>query len=296
MKLLTYQTSDGLKLGVKTERGILDVQVASETLGIDELPVTPQAFIQAGLSALSPLGELVNQALHHNDSATWFRDEAILTYGACVPSPGKIICVGLNYRRHAAETGAQPPATPILFSKFNNALAAANEAVLLPSNAVKYDYEAELGVVIGKQCRYVSEDKALEYVLGYFTANDISARDLQTQTSQWLLGKTLDKFLPIGPYLVTSDEAGDPQNMAIRCWLNGELRQNSNTADMIFSVAQVVSYLSQYMTLESGDIISTGTPEGVILGMKNQVWMKPGDDVVVEVGELGRLTNRMVEG
>ena len=296
MKLLTYQTLDGLKLGVKTERGILDVQAASAALGINGLPATPQAFIQAGLSALAPLGELINQALHHTDSATWIQDEVALTYGACVSHPGKIICVGLNYRKHAAETGAQPPATPILFSKFNNALAAANETVPLPSNAVKYDYEAELAVVIGKQCRYVSEDKALDYVLGYSTANDASARDLQMQTSQWLLGKTLDKFLPIGPYLVTSDEAGDPQNMAIRCWLNGELRQNSNTADMIFSVAQLVSYISQYMTLESGDIISTGTPEGVILGMKNQVWMKPGDEVVVEVGDLGRLTNRMVEG
>jgi 2-keto-4-pentenoate hydratase/2-oxohepta-3-ene-1,7-dioic acid hydratase in catechol pathway len=141
----------------------------------------------------------------------------------------------------------------------------------------------------------VSEDSALDYVLGYSSANDLSARDLQFRTNQWMLGKTLDKFLPIGPYLVTADEVGDPQNLAIRCWLNGELRQNSTTGDMVFSVAYLVSYLSQYMTLEPGDIIVTGTPEGVILGMKEQVWVKPGDEIVVEVEKLGRLTNIMSE-
>ena len=158
------------------------------------------------------------------------------------------------------------------------------------------DYEVELAVVIGKEAKYVSEADALDYVLGYCNANDVSARELQMRTSQWLLGKTSDSFCPLGPYLVTADEVGDPQKLATRSWLNGELRQNSNTADMVFTVAQVVSYISQYMTLKPGDVILTGTPEGVILGMKEKVWMKAGDKVAVEVEKLGRLTNTLVAG
>jgi 2-keto-4-pentenoate hydratase/2-oxohepta-3-ene-1,7-dioic acid hydratase in catechol pathway len=161
--------------------------------------------------------------------------------------------------------------------------------------AKKYDYEAELAVVIGRRAKYVPEDQAVQYVLGYCNANDVSARDLQGATSQWLLGKSLDKFLPLGPYLVTADEAGDPQNWPVRCWFNGELRQHSNTADMVFGVAKLVSFISHHMTLEPGDIISTGTPEGVILGMPQpRTWMKPGDTMTVEVGPLGQLTNALV--
>jgi 2-keto-4-pentenoate hydratase/2-oxohepta-3-ene-1,7-dioic acid hydratase in catechol pathway len=186
------------------------------------------------------------------------------------------------------------PDSPVLFSKFNNTLAATGEAIPLPDNAVQYDYEVELGVVIGKQARDVSVEEALEYVFGYFTVNDMSVRDLQFRTSQWLLGKTLDKFFPTAPYLVTSDEVSDPQNLGLYCWVNGELRQNSNTADMIFNVAECISYISQYMTLVPGDVISTGTPEGVVLGMKEKNWLKPGDEVTVEVAGLGKCVNRMV--
>jgi 2-keto-4-pentenoate hydratase/2-oxohepta-3-ene-1,7-dioic acid hydratase in catechol pathway len=166
---------------------------------------------------------------------------------------------------------------------------------LLPEVGEQYDYEAELVVVIGKRAHHVSEADALSYVLGYCNGNDVSARELQFMSSQWLLGKSLDTFLPLGPYLMTVDEAGDPQNWPVRCWFNGELRQNSNTADMIFPVAQLISFVSQYMTLEPGDIISTGTPEGVIQGMPQpQAWMKPGDSMTVEVGPLGKLTNNLV--
>jgi 2-keto-4-pentenoate hydratase/2-oxohepta-3-ene-1,7-dioic acid hydratase in catechol pathway len=186
------------------------------------------------------------------------------------------------------------PSSPVLFSKFSNAIAAPGEPVVLPANAVEYDYEAELGVVIGKGAKNVSEQDALNFILGYCNVNDLSARDLQTRTSQWLLGKTLDQFMPIGPYLVTADEVRDPQALDIRCWVNGALRQNSSTADMVFSVPQLVSYISQYMTLEPGDVISTGTPEGVVLGMKEKQWLKPGDEVTIEVAGLGRLTNTMI--
>jgi 2-keto-4-pentenoate hydratase/2-oxohepta-3-ene-1,7-dioic acid hydratase in catechol pathway len=186
------------------------------------------------------------------------------------------------------------PETPVLFSKFLNTIAAYGDSVSLPPVATQYDYEVELGVVIGKPARNVSEDDALDYVLGYVTSNDISVRDLQSRTSQWLLGKTLDNFLPVGPYLVTADEAGDPQLLDIKTWVNGDIRQNSNTGDMIFTVAQIVSYISRYFTLEPGDLIVTGTPEGVAMGREDKPWLKPGDEVVVEVGKLGALKNVMV--
>jgi len=182
----------------------------------------------------------------------------------------------------------------VFFSKFNNALAAHGESIPIPRGVVEIDYEVELAAVIGKQAKYVPEETALDYVLGYCTANDVSARELQMRTTQWLLGKTSDKFCPLGPYLVTADEVGDPQKLATQSWLNGELRQNSNTADMVFSVAQIISYASQYMTLNPGDVILTGTPEGVILGMKEKVWMKAGDKITVAVEKLGELTNRLI--
>lgn len=277
MKLLTFKTSQGLHVGIQTNKGVIDTAMV------------PDNFFSQGVTALATLREL-------ETNASDFIEEASLDLGPCVPNPGKILCVGLNYLKHAKESGLETPKTPVLFSKFNNAIAANNEDVPLPSNAVEYDYEAELVVVIGKRAKNVSEADALDYVLGYCNGNDISERDLQFLTGQWLLGKTLDKFMPIGPYLITADEAGDPSNMQVRCWLNGELRQNSNTSDLIFNVAEVVSYASQYMTLEPGDIISTGTPEGVIFGMNPKVWMKPGDETVVEIGTLGRLSNKMVAG
>jgi 2-keto-4-pentenoate hydratase/2-oxohepta-3-ene-1,7-dioic acid hydratase in catechol pathway len=182
----------------------------------------------------------------------------------------------------------------VIFSKFNNSLAACGEDIPLATNAEQYDYEAELVAVIGKKVKFVPQENALEVVFGYCNGDDFSARDLQMRTAQWLLGKTPDKFMPIGPYLVTADEVGDPQTKPIRCWLNGEKRQDSNTSDMVFSVIELVSYISQYMTLEPGDLISTGTPQGVVLGMKEKNWVKPGDVIEVEVEGLGRLVNRAV--
>src|SRR5574338_933289 len=158
----------------------------------------------------------------------WLLDEARLEFGPCVPRPGKIICVGLNYRQHAIEAKMEIPKVPLLFSKFQNAIAAPGEPNPLPSNGNKFDYEAELVVVIGKRAKYVSKEQALDYVLGYCNGNDFTERALQGLTSQWLLGKSLDKFLPLGPYLMTAEEARDPQNWPVRCWLNGELRQDSN--------------------------------------------------------------------
>jgi 2-keto-4-pentenoate hydratase/2-oxohepta-3-ene-1,7-dioic acid hydratase in catechol pathway len=299
MILLTIRDGDDLRLGVKTERGIIDVAAAQVALGQDDsrLPQTVEAAITGGQAAQSALADLVARAEAADATgSTWLLDEASLTLGPAVPNPGKIVCVGLNYRKHAEETGAAIPTSPVLFSKFLNTVAAPDEDVPLTDAATQYDYEVELAVVMGKTTKNVPAADALNSVFGYATANDLSARDLQTRTPQWLLGKTMDKFMPIGPYLVTADEVPDSQKLAIRTWLNGEQRQNSNTDDMIFPVAEIVSYISRHFTLEPGDVIITGTPEGVILGMAEKRWMVPGDVVEVEVEGLGKLRNRMVAG
>jgi len=286
MKLMVFQTSSGAALGVVTSGGVVPVDGSA---GGDA--ITPAALLSEGEPALAR----VRAALERSASGARLVQETELQLAPCVYQPGKIVAVGLNYRRHANETGAAIPKSPILFSKFNNTLAASCQPVALPTVATQYDYEVELGVVIGRRASAVPVERALEYVLGYCSANDLSARDLQMRTSQWLLGKTLDGFCPIGPYLVTRDEVPDPQHLELRTWVNGELRQNSSTADMIFSVAEIVSYASRYMTLDPGDVIITGTPEGVILGMPQpRVWLKPGDEVTVEVQGLGRLVTPLV--
>jgi 2-keto-4-pentenoate hydratase/2-oxohepta-3-ene-1,7-dioic acid hydratase in catechol pathway len=287
MKLLTFHRNNTLQLGIRTEAGVIDVAQASN--GQAGIPLSMDAVLRGGAEALQAL-----RGLAEGTSANGLLNEQDLQPGPCVGTPEKIICIGLNYKRHASETGMAVPESPVVFSKFNNALAGTGEPIPLPSNAIQYDYEVELGVVIGKTARYVGVAEALDTVFGYFTANDMSVRDLQFRTSQWLLGKTPDKFFPTAPYLVTADEVADPQNLGLSCQVNGVLRQNSNTADMIFSVAECISYISQYMTLKPGDVISTGTPEGVVLGMAEKNWLKPGDEVTVEVEGLGKCTNRMV--
>jgi len=287
LKLFTFHRHNILQLGIRTDKGVIDLAKASE--GREGIPLTMDVVIRGGVDAIKTL-----QDLTEHPATKWLLNEQDLEPGPCVGTPEKLICIGLNYKRHARETGMAVPETPVLFSKFNNTLAATGEPVPLPDNAIQYDYEVELGVVIGREARYVSVDEALNYVFGYFTVNDMSVRDLQFRTSQWLLGKTPDKFFPTAPYLVTADEVNDPQNLGLSCWVNGELRQNSNTSDMIFSVAECISYISQYMTLKPGDVISTGTPEGVVMGMTEKKWLKPGDEVTVEVEGLGKCTNRMV--
>lgn len=293
MKLLQFQGGDGLKLGVKTDAGVVDIAAAAEALGIDA-PTSLIEVIEVGQPAIDAIQGVVDAAAGAESASSWTLDEMGLQYGPAVADPGKIVCVGLNYRRHAAETNMPVPETPVLFSKYDNTIASYGDSVSLPPVATQYDYEVELGVVIGKPARNVSQDDALGHVLGYVTSNDISVRDLQTRTSQWLLGKTLDNFLPVGPYLVTADEVGDPQLLGIKTWVNGDIRQNSNTGDMIFTVAEIISYISRYFTLEPGDLIVTGTPEGVAMGREDKPWLKPGDEVVVEVEKLGALKNVMI--
>lgn len=210
--------------------------------------------------------------------------------------PSKVLCVGLNYRRHALETGMAIPTVPVIFNKFPSALACDGEPIAIPPTTQQLDYEAELVIVMGRQADHVKPDEALYYVAGYTVGNDVSARDLQMRTSQWLLGKSSKGFAPLGPYLVTTDEVPEPDRLAIRSWRNETLCQDSNTADMIFSCPAIIAYLSTIWTLEPGDVIYTGTPEGVILGQPEakQDWIHANDVVRVEIEGLGELSNRFV--
>jgi 2-keto-4-pentenoate hydratase/2-oxohepta-3-ene-1,7-dioic acid hydratase in catechol pathway len=296
LKFLTLEIEGRKTLGVKTEAGIIDVEAALQGRNDEKIPTTITEVIEHGKEAVEKVGDFINQ-LDTTDNPPYFLDEKNCTYGPCVVQPNKIICVGLNYRKHADETNAQYPQVPILFNKFNNTLTGHKRDIAVPIVTEKLDYEVELGVVIGKKAKYVSKAEALDYVFGYCTVNDLSARDLQLKTPQWLLGKTCDDFSPVGPYLVTADEVGDPQKLNLKTIVNGEVRQNSNTEDMIFSIAEIVSYISQHMTLVPGDLILTGTPEGVVLGRPEaeQVYLQPGDVVTVEIENLGALTNTFVK-
>jgi 2,4-diketo-3-deoxy-L-fuconate hydrolase len=216
---------------------------------------------------------------------------AAVSLRAPVPQPGKIICIGLNYRDHAQESGQPLPDEPVLFAKFANSVVGSGEAIVIPSVTQKVDYEAELCVVMGRVARDVPVAEALSYVAGYTCANDISARDLQFRSGQWTRGKTVDTFLPTGPWLVTADEIPDPQMLGMRCLLNGEVMQQSNTGQMVFGVAELVSFISQTMTLEPGDLIATGTPSGVGYARNPPIYLRPGDTVTVEIDSIGALVN-----
>lgn len=203
--------------------------------------------------------------------------------GAPVKRPGKIICIGLNYKKHAEESGMGVPDEPVVFFKASSSVVGPYDDVIIPRNSKKTDWEVELGVVIGKHASYVSKDQAMEYVLGYVLHNDVSEREFQLERGgQWVKGKSCDTFAPLGPYLVTKDEITDPHNLNLWLSVNGKKFQDGNTSDFIFDIPAVVSYLSQFMSLHPGDVISTGTPEGVGFGRKPQMYLKPGD--VMELG------------
>jgi 2,4-didehydro-3-deoxy-L-rhamnonate hydrolase len=214
---------------------------------------------------------------------------------APVPRPGAIICVGLNYREHAAEAGQPLPTEPVLFAKFPSCVVGSGEPIVLPAVAPdEVDFEAELAVVIGRSAARVSRDEALRHVAGYTCANDVSARDLQLGAAQWTRGKAIDTFLPLGPWLVTADEIEDPGALGIRCALNGDVMQASSTSDMVFDVPTLVSVISQTLTLQPGDVIVTGTPPGVGFTREPPVYLRHGDEVTVSIDGIGDLTNPVV--
>lgn len=284
MKLVNFKFEGKIRLGIKLEHGVIDVQKTAAAYSA-KVPLTMEEVILGGPKYLNLLTEIAAKQ-------TEVIPEAEIVYAPSVLKPEKIICIGLNYVSHQEECDIEIPAFPIIFSKFGNSLAAHKETIALPQAAEKFDYEAELVIVIGKEAVNVSKEDALSYVFGYTAGNDLSARDLQFRTNQWLLGKTCDQFAPIGPCLVTADEI-DPSSLTIECKVNGEVRQSGNTRDMIFDCATIISYLSNHMTLKPGDIIFSGTPGGVILGYPEakQAWLKPGDELSVSIEKIGTLTN-----
>jgi 2-keto-4-pentenoate hydratase/2-oxohepta-3-ene-1,7-dioic acid hydratase in catechol pathway len=287
LTLLNFYRDGELSLGVKTQAGVIDVKAAGQALRV-RVPATTDDVIRG--RDLDGLRAVVGNGGKKGRSALLSEDK--LKFGPAVSAPEKILMLGFNYRRHAMETNTPIPTSPVLFNKYANALCGHGATVKLPVKvATKFDHEVELVVVMGKEARDVSEADALSYVFGYATGNDFSARDLQFKTSQFMLGKTSDDFGPLGPYLVTADQVPDPQSLKLECKVNDEVRQSSNTNDMIFSCAQIVSYASKHMTLKPGDIFFTGTPEGVIQGKPEaqRVWLKAGDRITTTIEKLGEL-------
>ena len=261
-----------------------------------------EGFVPLDASAPSSMPDLINRwdeiskTISTSDPKNLIaKNDAKLE--APISDPGKIICIGKNYAKHAAEMGSEPPSTPVVFSKFNSAIAAPGSDIRLPTISDKVDFEAELVVVIGKQGRFIERSDAMSHVFGYCCGNDISARDWQKEKpgGQWLLGKTFDGFAPLGPCIVTADEIEDPNNLDITLRLNGETMQSSNTSHLIFPIDFLISHLSQFVTLQPGDLIFTGTPAGVGAGRTPPVFLKNGDQLEVEIEGIGKLHNRTVD-
>src|SRR4051794_2925699 len=275
MRLVSYRGEGGICSGVQMVDGILD---AGSLLG--ERPVRLRRLIEE-----DRLGELAERTKLAADA----EPASVMRLVPPVPDPDKIICIGLNYRSHAAEAGIDPPEQPTFFAKFRNALAPAGATVTMPAASEKVDYEAEVAFVIGRRCKLVDPAEALDAVAGYMLLNDLSARDLQFATPQWMPGKVFDGSAPCGPALVTPDEAGPPDQISFALDLNGERMQEASTSDLIFSIPELVARLSRWMTLEPGDIVSTGTPSGVGSVREPRVWLKPGDEIVISSPTLGEL-------
>jgi len=278
MRLVTYDAGQGPLAGVLRDGAIVDIWGGAPAVRQEDRTVS--GILRGGL-----LGEI-----EHAGEERPLADVRLLPP---IPDPGKILCLGLNYRSHAEESGVEAPDTPTFFAKFQNSLAPSGADVELPKYSDKVDYEAEVAFVIGSRCRNVPEADALDHVAGYTLLNDLSARDYQFATPQWMPGKVFDGAAPCGPALVTPDEAGAHDAIEVELRLNGELMQSASTADLIHSVPAVVAYLSKLMTLEAGDIVSTGTPAGVGAGRDPHVWLKPGDEVVISSPTLGSLETRL---
>jgi 2-keto-4-pentenoate hydratase/2-oxohepta-3-ene-1,7-dioic acid hydratase in catechol pathway len=280
MRLVTFDAGDGPRAGVVEDDRVVD---AWALLGEPH---------RGGLRELTAAGRINDLRGRLGDTGAPSHPLSAVQLLAPIPDPEKIVCIGLNYRKHAAEIGVtELPELPTIFAKFRNALVADGATVKAPT--AKTDFEAEVAFVVGRRAKDVSEDEALDYVAGFTLLNDLSARDLQGATPQWMPGKIFDGAAPCGPYLVTPDEAGPADQIGIRLTLNGEEMQNSSTADLIFGVPQLVAQLSSLMMLEPGDIVATGTPEGVGMGRNPRVWLADGAEVVIESPTLGRLTTRI---
>jgi 2-keto-4-pentenoate hydratase/2-oxohepta-3-ene-1,7-dioic acid hydratase in catechol pathway len=292
MRLVSYAGNDPVtRLGALTENGVIDLQAAARTRGIPtEFFVDMTSFLASGEPALRESRKLL-QGMSQGSVIPL----ANVRLRPPVPHPGKIVAVGLNYRDHSMESGAkEPPKWPILFAKFPNSISGPDEPIVMPVGDSQVDYEAELAVVVGRKAKAIAANNALEYVAGYMPLNDVSARTWQFGDKQWVRGKSCDTFCPTGPYLTTRDDVPDPHSLSIFARVNGTTLQDSSTSKMIFRVPQLLEFISASITLEPGDIIATGTPDGVGVFRNPPIFLKPGDIVEVEIQNLGVLRNSVV--
>ncbi len=295
MKFCNFHCRSHLRVGAITGDHVVDLAAAAAEFR--NLKIDPELFHCVDClfyfpKAVTAARKLVNAAAAlQKRSPKWFIPLAKVRYGPPAPNPSKVLCIGQNYVDHCKEQGVPLPAVPELFCKFATSIIGSGEPILLHKATTKVDYEVELAIVIGKAGKNIPAAKAFDHVFGYTIFHDVSARDLQFASKQWTRGKSPDTFAPTGPWLVTRDEAPDPHSLAIKTWVNGDLRQNSNTCNLVFGVPALIEFLSQTITLEPGDIIATGTPPGVGCFRKPPVFLKPGDVVRMEIAGLGALEN-----
>jgi 2-keto-4-pentenoate hydratase/2-oxohepta-3-ene-1,7-dioic acid hydratase in catechol pathway len=292
MRVVRYEGSDRVtRLGALTDSGVIDLQAAASAAGIAvETFADTASFLSAGEAGVGNAVKLVQEA---SKAASTPLEAVVLR--APVPKPGKIIAVGLNYRDHSMEAGAKElPKTPIIFAKFTTSICGPGDSIVIPVGNPQVDYEGELAVVIGRKAKGIAAANALQYVAGYMALNDVSARAWQFGDKQWVRGKSCDTFCPIGPYLTTRDDVPDPHSLGIFARVNGATLQDSNTSKMIFRIPELIEFISASITLEPGDIIATGTPEGVGVFRKPPIFLKPGDVVEIEIQNLGVLRNPVV--
>ncbi|SFC34354.1 2-keto-4-pentenoate hydratase/2-oxohepta-3-ene-1,7-dioic acid hydratase (catechol pathway) [Alkalibacterium subtropicum] len=298
MKLVRYKTRETSEehLGLEWENDVLDILRLSRHLNTS-VPHTMDDLLENSTHSINQIDETLDRAENLSvKTNNYLIPASELIYLPLIMRPEKILCVGMNYVEHIKATGGEVPTSPVFFNKFSNTLAAHRQTIPLQANAQHADYEAELVIVIGKEVNNVCEKNAEDAILGYTVGNDLSERAFQFQSSQWLIGKSMDHFAPIGPALVTKNEIKSVQDLTIETRRNGNLVQNSSTSDMLFSVAKIVSEASQYMTLKPGDLIFTGTPRGVILEQPKdkQKWLKAGDQIEISIESLGTLSNTFI--
>jgi 2-keto-4-pentenoate hydratase/2-oxohepta-3-ene-1,7-dioic acid hydratase in catechol pathway len=285
MKLVTYDGGQGPRLGLIANDSVVDLSDASN----GALPADMRSFLEMGAAALQQAQSVASKA-----EGRPLNEVRVM---APILNPSKIVAIGLNYMDHCREQGIQPPKRPTTFTKFPSSIIGPGDEIRWNADLTqKVDWEVELAVVIGKTARNVSAEDALDYIAGYTICHDVSARDLQLEKGdQWIVGKSLDTFCPLGPVLVTKDEIADPHNLSLRCLVNGEAVQDSNTKELIFNIPYLIEFLTKGITLLPGDVITTGTPDGVGAFLKPPVFLKDGDEVTVEIGGIGTMTNRCVE-
>ncbi|MCS7117436.1 MAG: fumarylacetoacetate hydrolase family protein [Thaumarchaeota archaeon] len=306
MKLLSFSVAEVVKVGLLTDKGVLDLPACYKTFYDDEVPVwlySMRSFLAAGEDAFNLALKLERKASGYGANEPLFHRLSEVTFKAPVPDAKKILCVAANYVAHGREMNIKIPERPYFFGKYPNSLAGHEENVLIPKTSTKVDHEVELGVVIGKRGKYITKDKAYEYIAGYTVFNDVSFRDkqfpdgwphqLNPYGQNWILGKSLDTAAPCGPYLVTKDEVGSPYPLRLLLRVNGEVRQEGSTDEMYYKIGDLIEYISDGLTLEPGDIIATGTPAGVAAA--GRPFLKENDVMEAEIEKIGLLRNRLVK-